>query len=51
MRLLADLHVSPRTVQLLRDLGHDIVRVNEIFSVTASDHAIVALAEAQGRTF
>jgi len=50
MRLLADLHVSPRTVQFLRDLGHDVVRVGDILSATASDHAIVARAEAEGRT-
>jgi predicted nuclease of predicted toxin-antitoxin system len=49
MRLLADLHVSPKTVKFLRDLGHDVVRVNEILSGTASDHAIVARAEADRR--
>jgi predicted nuclease of predicted toxin-antitoxin system len=30
MRLLADLHISPRTVELLRSLGHDVVRADEL---------------------
>ncbi len=30
MRLLADLHISPLTVDLLKSLGHDVVRVSEI---------------------
>ena len=43
MRLLADLHISPRTVQFLRQLGHDVIRVNEILPATAPDPAIVAI--------
>lgn len=50
MRLLADLHISPRTVQLLRQLGHDVVRVNEILPATAPDPAVVARAAEDGRT-
>jgi len=35
MRLLADLHISPRTVQFLQRLGHEVIRVNEILPATA----------------
>jgi hypothetical protein len=35
MRILADVHISPRTVQRLRDLGHDVVRVGESLPTTA----------------
>jgi len=49
MRLLADMHVSPRTVEFLRSRGHDVVRVNEILSPTAPDETIVATALAEGR--
>jgi Domain of unknown function (DUF5615) len=30
MRLLADMHISPRTVAFLRSLGHDVLRVPEL---------------------
>jgi len=50
MKLLADLHISPRTVTFLRSLGHDVVRVNEILPVTASDDIIVGQAAQEGRT-
>lgn len=45
MKLLADVHISPRTVAFLRGLGHDAVRVGpDYLSSTASDAAIVAAA-------
>ncbi|MBI1847916.1 MAG: DUF5615 family PIN-like protein [Candidatus Rokubacteria bacterium] len=44
MRLLADMHVSPRTVGFLQALGHDVVRVNEVMPVTSTDEAIVLRA-------
>ncbi len=50
MRLLADLHISPRTVEFLRSLGHDVVRVDEILPPTAADKVIVARAIEEGRT-
>ena len=50
MRLLADLHISPRTVEFLRSLGHDVVRVNEVLPTTAADDAIVRQAIVDGRT-
>lgn len=44
MRLLADVHISPRTVDWLRSLGHDVVRVGEILTASAPDRAIVVEA-------
>ena len=41
VRLLADMHISPRTVEFLRALDHDVVRVNEVMPVTSTDEAIV----------
>ena len=49
MRILADLHISPRTVSLLRGLGHDVVRVNEILPATAADREILTRAAADQR--
>lgn len=50
MRLLADLHISPKTVQFLRELGHDIIRVTDALPPTASDQTILAKAAESGRT-
>ena len=50
MRLLADMHISPRTVLHLRGSGHDVVRVNEVLRPTAADEEIVAHAISDGRT-
>ncbi len=44
MRLLADVHISPRTVEFLRSLGHDVQRVSSVLSPTAADADIVVLA-------
>ncbi len=49
MKLLADLHISPRTVEFLRTLGHDVARINEIMSPDSSDQAVVAEADKQDR--
>jgi predicted nuclease of predicted toxin-antitoxin system len=49
MRLLADMHVAPRTVTFLRSLGHDVVRVSELLPPTATDEAIVATAVRERR--
>ncbi len=49
MKLLADLHIAPATVEFLRRLGHDVVRVSETLPPTATDREIVATAVAQGR--
>ena len=44
MRLLADMHISPRTVRSLQARGHDVVRINEIMPATSADETIVARA-------
>ncbi len=44
MRLLADLHIAPRTVEFLRTLGHDTVAVSDVLPPNAPDAEIVALA-------
>ncbi len=50
MRLLADLNVAPRTVEFLRALGHDAVRVDALLPGTSSDAEIVDVALREGRT-
>jgi predicted nuclease of predicted toxin-antitoxin system len=50
MRLLADMHISPRTVAFLRSLGHDVLRVPELLPINAVDEDIVARALAENRT-
>jgi len=50
MKLLADMHISPRTVEFLRSLGHDVLRVNEILPANADDETIVARAVYESRT-
>jgi len=49
MRLVADLHIAPRTVEYLRSLGHDIVRVSQVLSPTSSDREIIAHAATDRR--
>jgi predicted nuclease of predicted toxin-antitoxin system len=49
MRLLADLHIAPATVEFLRRLGHDVVRVSDVMPATSTDAAIVAEAARQQR--
>jgi predicted nuclease of predicted toxin-antitoxin system len=44
VRILADMHISPRTVAWLRSQGHDVLRVDEVLTPSASDRAIVAEA-------
>jgi predicted nuclease of predicted toxin-antitoxin system len=49
VKILADQHISPRTVEFLKSLGHDAVRVSERLPRNAPDSAILALALAEGR--
>ena len=49
MRILADVHISPRTVEFLRSLGHDAVRVSDALTPTAADVEIVAEADRDRR--
>lgn len=50
MRLLADLHIAPRTVEFLRTLGHDVVQVTDLLPANASDKEIVERAAQERRT-
>lgn len=50
MRLPADLHIAPRTVELLRTLGHDVCRVTDLLPANASDEAIIEQAAQERRT-
>jgi predicted nuclease of predicted toxin-antitoxin system len=49
MRLVADMHISPRTVLHLRRSGHDVVRVSEILPPTAPDEDVLAVAITENR--
>jgi len=44
------MHISPRTVRHLRELGHDVVRVDEVMDRTAPDREILGFAEREQRT-
>ena len=44
MRFLVDLNMSPRTVALLNDLGHDAIAGKEVMPPRSPDSEIVALA-------
>lgn len=48
-RLLANMNISPRTVETLRQQGWDIIRVSEILPKNASDLEILALARREDR--
>ena len=50
MRLLADLNVAPRTVEFLRSIGHEVLRVDALLPATASDAEIVDVALESERT-
>jgi len=49
VKILADQHISPRTVEFLKGLGHDAVRVSERLPHNAPDSTILAMALAEGR--
>ena len=49
LRLLADMNISPRTVQALQALGWDIIRVSEVLPVTAADEEILEFAREGAR--
>lgn len=44
MKFLADMPISPKTVQYLKYLGHDIYRISEKGLPKAKDHEIVERA-------
>lgn len=49
MRPVADLHIAPRTVEFLKSLGHDVVRVSQVLSPTSSDHEIIEYVNSDSR--
>lgn len=49
LRLLADMNISPQTVNALQEKGVDIVRVSRILPVTSSDAEILNLARKEKR--
>ncbi len=49
MRIFADVHISPITVQHLNELGHDAIRANAVLPDNAPDREIVAWAVSHER--
>lgn len=49
IRLLADMNISPRTVQALQERGWDLIRVSEVLPVEAPDDRILSFARKEGR--
>jgi predicted nuclease of predicted toxin-antitoxin system len=49
LRYLADMNISPLTVQALRQDGLDIVRVSDLLPVDAADSEILAWARQEDR--
>ncbi len=49
LRFLADMNLSPLTVESLRREGWDIIRVSSLLPVDATDQEILELARREGR--
>lgn len=49
IRLLANMNISPKTVDALQGQGWDIVRVSELLPVNATDEEILEPARREGR--
>lgn len=49
MKILADIHISPVTVNFLKSIGYDVVRASEILRPTSSDREIVESAITNNR--
>ncbi len=47
--LLADMNISPKTVEVLGQQGWDIVRISQFLPVDASDQKILKFARQEGR--
>lgn len=43
------MHISPRTVAFLGELGHDVIRVSDVLAATATDVEIVQCAISNAR--
>ena len=50
LRLLANMNISPKTVNALKEKGIDIIRVSDLLPVTSSDREILDLARRDNRT-
>ena len=49
MKFLADMNISPKTVETLRQHGWDIVRVLQFLPINASDQEILEFARREDR--
>jgi len=49
MRFLANMNISPLTVERLRGQGWDILRVSEILPVSTPDNLVLEVARTEGR--
>lgn len=49
IRFMADMNISPKTVETLRQRGWDIVRVTQFLPVNATDAEIIAFARSEDR--
>ena len=49
IRFLADMNISPRTIEALRQQGWDIVRVSQVMPVDALDSELLDFARKDGR--
>jgi len=49
IRFLANMNISPQTVEALQQQGWDIVRVSQVLPVNASDQEILDLARREDR--
>ena len=48
LRLLANMNISPETVNALQEKGLDIIRVSQIFPVTSSPKVLFVLNQPSG---
>lgn len=49
IRFLADMNISPKTVEALRQKGRDIIRVSNLLPTNAQDQEILELARNEER--
>jgi predicted nuclease of predicted toxin-antitoxin system len=49
VRLLANMNISPETVNVLHEKGLDVIRVSQILPATSSDAEILDLARRENR--
>ena len=48
MRIIADMPISPRTVEFLRELGHEAVHASALSMAMSPDEDIVEYAKSEG---